>query len=304
MQITLQQAKCLDALAREGTFQAAAAALHRGHTAVLQAIRALEVEVDLALLDRRSYRTKLTPAGERVLAECRKLLAAERELEAACHEMKSGWEPSLKIVFDGIHPYEPILAVVARLVRENVPTRIAVRAEFLDGVEAAFVRDEADLMISVLPPSKVELEATALPSIGATLVAHRSHVLAKGKGRHASAELARHVLLTVRGSDPRLVLPTAGLEARSTVHLNDFATKKAAILAGVGYGWLPDYLARAELASGVLRPVRWEGESTHAFEPRLYRSRDARLGRAGERVTAALGIVSRAASSARVKAKR
>ena len=284
MEITLQQAKCLDALAREGTFQAAAAALGRGHTAVLQAIRTFEIEIDLVLLDRRAYRTTLTPAGERVLAGCRKLLAAERELEAACHEIKSGWEPSLKIVFDGVYPPGPILGVVARLVREKVPTRVEVRAEFLDGVERAFQRGEADLMISVLPPLGAHLRAVPLAAIGASLVAHRSHPLAKGRAPHSRSEMASHVLLTVRGSDPRLVLPTSGLEARSTVHLNDFASKKAAIEGAVGFGWLPDYLIEEELRSGVLRRIRWEAASTHSFEPRLYHKSDARLGRAAERV--------------------
>lgn len=288
LQITLQQARCLDALAREGTFQGAGVALRRGHTAILQAVRALEVETDLLLVDRRSYRTKLTEAGERILVECRKLLAAERELAAACHEIKSGWEPRLEIVFDGVYPAAPILAVVAELVRRDVPTRIVVRAEFLDGVEAAFRRDDAALMLAVLPPVDASLRALRLPALGASLVAHRAHPLAKGRAAHSREALARHVLLTVRGSDPRLVLSTSGLGARSTVHLNDFASKKAAILAGVGYGWLPDYLTERELRAGVLRRIRWEASSVHAFEPRLYHRSDHALGRAARRVVEVL----------------
>ncbi len=83
MNVTLDQARALDALARHGTFAAAAEMLHKGHTAVLYALRTLEEQTELVLLDRRGYRTRLTPAGERVLEHCRKLLAAERELEAA-----------------------------------------------------------------------------------------------------------------------------------------------------------------------------------------------------------------------------
>jgi len=79
MNVTLEQARALDALARHGTFAAAAKALHKGHTAVLYALRTLEEQTELALLDRRGYRTRLTAAGERVLEHCRKLLAAERD---------------------------------------------------------------------------------------------------------------------------------------------------------------------------------------------------------------------------------
>src|SRR5689334_17722029 len=130
MNVTLEQARALDALARHGTFAAAATALRKGHTAVLYALRTLEEQTELTLLDRRGYRTRLTPAGERVLEHCRKMLAAERELEAACAEIRAGWEPSLRIVFDGIFPAEPLLRVVKELRTEGASTRFHVSAEF------------------------------------------------------------------------------------------------------------------------------------------------------------------------------
>ena len=152
------------ALARHGTFAAAAQALHKGHTAVLYALRTLEEQTELTLLDRRGYRTRLTPAGERVLEHCRKLLAAERELENTCAEIRAGWEPTLRIVFDGIFPAEPLLRVVKQLRAEGAGTRFHVSGEFLAGVEAAFIRDEADLMVSVLPPTLPGCAPTACPS--------------------------------------------------------------------------------------------------------------------------------------------
>jgi DNA-binding transcriptional LysR family regulator len=289
MSITLEQARALDALDRHKTYQAAAKALHKAHSAVLFAVRSLEDQTGLVLLDRRGYRTKLTPAGERVLEACRTMLAAERAFENVCHEIKSGWEPRLCIVFDGVQPAAPILDVVAELVREQVPTRIDVRADFLDGVEASFEREEADLMIAVLPPRDARLSSIALPSIPASLVTHRGHPLAAPRKTYEPAELEQHVLCTVRGSDPRLVLGTSSLAPRTTIHLNDFAAKHAAILAGIGFGWLPDAMAQAELRSGVLKRIRWAGASTHLFEPRLYHRNDAVLGRAASRVLERLG---------------
>src|SRR6476659_3871826 len=109
LHLSLDQARALDAWARHGTFQRAAQALHKGHTAVLYALRTLEDQAGIKLVDRTGYRSRLTPAGQRVLEQCRKLLATERELESLCLEMRSGWEPSLKIVFDGVFPAAPIL---------------------------------------------------------------------------------------------------------------------------------------------------------------------------------------------------
>lgn len=291
--VSLDQARALDALERHGTFARAAAALRRGHTSVLYLIRTLEDALGFAVLDRTGYRTKLTPAGMRVLERCRALLAAEAELAATVGELRAGWEPMLTVVFDGIVPIEPLLVAVGELAREQVPTRIDVRAAFLAGVETTFVEANADLMIAVLPPRATDLVAVELPVIGASLVAHARHPLATG--RHSVASLRRHVLLTVHGSDPRLELPTSGLERGSTIHLNDFAAKRAAILAGLGYGWLPDAMIESELARGRVRRVRWTGASTHRFHPRLYHR--GHPGPAARRLIAALAPASGVSSA-------
>ena len=63
MSITLDQARTLDALAREGTLQLAAKRLRKGHPAVLYALKQLEQQTGLAILDR--YREVL-PSGAHV----------------------------------------------------------------------------------------------------------------------------------------------------------------------------------------------------------------------------------------------
>jgi DNA-binding transcriptional LysR family regulator len=266
--ITLEQARALDALDRAGTFAGAAAALRRGHTSVLYLIRTLEDALAFRVLDRSGYRTRLTPSGRRVLEGCRTLLAAEAELATTITELRAGWEPTVTVVFDGIVPIDPMLRAVGRLVAEQVPTRIDVRAEFLAGVEETFERAAADLMIAVLPPRAPALAIVELAPLTASLVVHADHPLATG--HHDERALRGHLLLTVHGSDPRLELSTSGIESRSTVHLNDFASKRAAILAGIGFGWLPDVLIEPELTRGRLRRIQWSRRSTHVFQPRLY----------------------------------
>jgi DNA-binding transcriptional LysR family regulator len=130
--------------------------------------------------------------------------------------------------------------------------------------------------------------STQLNPIGAELVVHTSHPLAKLK-RAEAADLEAHMLLTVRGSDPRLELPTAGLEPRSVVHLNDFWAKRAALLAGLGFGWMPVHLVRDELRRKTLRRVDFTGGATHEFRPRLVRRRGRTLGRAAQALVEALG---------------
>ncbi len=287
MNVTLEQARALDAWARCGTFQRAAQALHKGHTAVLYALRTLEEQAGLQLVDRRGYRSQLTPAGQRVLEQCRKLLAAEQEMESLCTELREGWEPSIKLVFDGVFPAAPILHVLGELAHENAPTRIEVAVAFLGRVEESFERDQADMMITVLPPQAPGLRVVALPHIRARLVTHRRHPLARRRRALTPDDLNEYVLVTVQGSDPRLQLATGQLEQRSTVRLSDFQAKKAAILQGIGIGWLPEHLITRELQRGELVTLELDGRRWHTFEPKLYH-RHGRLGRAGTRLVEAL----------------
>lgn len=269
MNVTLDQARTLDAFAREGTLQSAAKRLHKGHPAVLYALKHLEAQTGLSLFDRSGYRTRLTGAGEEVLKHCRAMLEAERALEVSCAVLKSGWEPVLRVVFDAIVPLTPFLSLVREVRAARAPTRTLLSVDSLSGVAQRFEAEDAQLMVTVLPvDASPSLEVHPLPKLRARLVAHRAHPLARMK-KVTRDSLAEHVLLTVRGSDPRLHLVTAELDTQSTVHLSDFHAKKDAIVEGLGFGWLPDWLIERELKRGELIPLKLPQGSVHVFEPRV-----------------------------------
>lgn len=285
MALSLDQARALDAFARHGTFEAAGRALAKRHTAVVYALGALEESLGLALLDRSGYRSTLTPAGEEILVEARALLAAAHAVEARAEALRTGWEPRLRVVVDGIVPVDRLLGAVRELSSLGATTRISVTTAFLSGVEEELVADHADLMLSVLPVREPGLVRVALEPVDAVLVAHKSHPLARARGPLGDDDLAAHVWLTVRGSDPRLQLRTSELDASAVVALSDFHAKKAAILSGFGVGWLPEWLAKPELASKELVRIHWRGGSEHSFRVTLAHRGRGRLGRAGALVT-------------------
>ena len=92
--------------------------------------------------------------------------------------------------------------------------------------------------------------------------------------------MQRHLLLTVRGSDERLSLSTVDLDQVSMVHLSDFSSKKAAILQGLGYGWLPEALIARELKKKTLKEIRWKNASEHIYHPCVYHRGERTLGKA------------------------
>ncbi len=265
--LTLEQARTLAVFAREGSLAAAARALHRTHSAVLYGLRQLEEQCGLSLLDRSGYRTVLTERGIEVLKCCDDLLEAEANLIFRCEILRQGWEPVLSVVFDAVYPLAPVLEVVRMVSRTSAPTRVRLQAAALAQVEERFVADKASLMISILPTALTGVTVLPLRPIEVHLVAHRDHALA-GRKRLVRDDLNAFALLTVQGSDPRLRLP-AERDVQSAVALSDFHAKKAAILAGIGYGWLPDWLTEEERARGELQVVDLEEGNVHAFHPHL-----------------------------------
>ncbi len=263
--LTLDMLRTLDALAREGTLARAGKRLGKQPSAVVYALAQLEAQLELPLLDRSGYRTRLNPAGEAVLAQARRVLAELEALAGTVARLRDGWEPTLRVVVDGVVPAEPLLRAIRHLAAE-APTRVELQVAFLAGVEHTFASWPADLMLSVLPPLEATLTTFDLAPLPTWLVCAPGHALARG--RVGPAELADHVLVTVRGSDPRLVLPTAPLEAQAPIVLHDFATKRTALLEGLGYGWMPAHLVAEDLAAQRLVRVDFTGGNAHVLQPR------------------------------------
>src|SRR5574343_1828551 len=87
----------LQAVARAGSFAAAARELGLVPSAVTYRVRQVEDALDALLFDRASRQARLTPAGAELLREGERLLA---EMDAVANRVKrvaSGWEPQLTI---------------------------------------------------------------------------------------------------------------------------------------------------------------------------------------------------------------
>ena len=102
----------MDAIARTGSFAAAARELGKVPSALTYSVRQLEEALDVLLFDRGSRQARFTSAGEELLTEGRRLLA---QMDAVAHRVKrvaSGWETQLTVAVDSvisrITVFEPI----------------------------------------------------------------------------------------------------------------------------------------------------------------------------------------------------
>src|SRR6201988_2630111 len=118
MQLDLGALEAFDAVVKFGGVARAAGHLHKVQSAVSHQIQKLEEQLGVSLFNRDGYRVQLTPTGEAVLAESRRLLAQSEHIRSVARQFSQGWEPGLVIIVDGILPLDPTLAALKTLADE------------------------------------------------------------------------------------------------------------------------------------------------------------------------------------------
>ncbi|TXZ86758.1 LysR family transcriptional regulator, partial [Vibrio cholerae] len=92
----------LDAVARLGSFTAAAEVLHKVPSAISYSVRQIESELGVVLFRRLPRKVELTPAGELFMLEARQLLRQMEEIRAQTKRAAHGWRKTLKVTLDNV----------------------------------------------------------------------------------------------------------------------------------------------------------------------------------------------------------
>jgi DNA-binding transcriptional LysR family regulator len=285
MRIDIDSFNVLQVLVEEGSFAKASERLHKAQSAVSYQVKKLEQHLGVTLFNRDKYRAELTSEGKIILIEGQRLLEQLANIEHLASRFSQGWEPKLELVIDGSLPMEPIMTALKRMSEHNVPTKIQLNMEFLGGVQHRFERDKADLMLVKDYRSGPYYDAKPLPSITSVLVVANSHPLALAKEVSLS-QLQQHVELTIEDSSPsRLGRDELQFGGDKVFYLSGFIMKKNALLKGLGFGWMPDFLIGEELAAGELVMVDFMGGSRFNYTPQLVSTLARPLGRAGQLFT-------------------
>lgn len=286
MDVTLEGAQALVAIAEAGSFSAAARRLGKVQSAVSYNVKQLEGALGVALFDRSGHRAQLTSAGRVILGEARLLLSRARRMEALGARLGQGFEPRLQVVVDGAVPMAPLLEALDALGAEDLPTHIQLRTEYLGGVPVRFDELGADLMLSLVPVSGPGWQVVPLQELDFRLMACPEHP-AVAQAPLSPSELAHHLELSVHDSDPETWSRDTNLNPGARVfYVGDFAAKREGLVRGLGLGWMPKHLVQSELEAGRL--VELAGAGRKRFPLSLCWREDRPLGPVGERLRGAL----------------
>ncbi|MEH6462338.1 MAG: LysR family transcriptional regulator [Shewanella psychromarinicola] len=285
MRIDIDAFNVLQVLVEEGSFSKASERLHKAQSAVSYQVKKLEQHLGVTLFNRDNYRAELTPEGKVILAEGQRLLQHLANIEHLASRFSQGWEPKLELVIDGALPMEPIMTALKRMSEHNIPTKVQLNMEFLGGVQHRFERDQADLMLVKDYRTGPSYHPKPLPAITSVLVASSQHPLSQLKGI-SLPELQQHVELTIEDSSPgKRDRDEMQFGGDKVFYLSGFIMKKNALLKGLGFGWMPDFLIAEELHQGQLIEIDFIGGNRFSFTPQLVSTLERPLGRAGQLFT-------------------
>lgn len=281
--ITLDALRVLDAIARRGSFAAAADSLHRVPSAVSYTVHKLEEDLDVALFDRSGHRASLTPSGRYLLEQGRHLLDAAETLAHNTREVASGWESRLRVAVDTLLPMEATYEAVRAFIALGAPVELQLMEEVFAGSWDALNDRRCDLVLGVNLQQRPNslMETLPLGEVPFVYAVAPDHPLNR-ETQPLTEDHIRPYPAVVAADTSRQMRPgTAGIFSRQrTLTVSNMTQKIAAQVAGLGVGWLPKHQIARQLEEGRLvalqvtperAPVtvgmaRWENHAGKAAE--------------------------------------
>lgn len=245
------------AVAEEGGFAAAARRLDTSPPSVTRAVAELETRLGARLLHRTTRSVTVTGAGERFLADCRRILAEIDEAErhaAGIHAAPSG----LVTVTGSVVFGREVLAPVLLALQARYP-EIELSALFLDRV-VNLQEEGVDIAVRI-----AELPDSALAAVWVGQVRHvlcaAPDYLAKHGRPETPADLARHDIISFAHETRRGEWvfyhdgKARGMRVPSRLRFNMADPAIAAAIAGRGIARVLSYMIAPHLESGALECV-------------------------------------------------
>ena len=180
MQLELRHLRYFLAVAEELNFSRAAERLHIAQPALSAQIRVLETQLGCELFARTTRKVALTPAGELLLEDARKIVSAAEEAEAKVRAVARGQRGLLRVGFAAHGAGETGTAILRRFAEEfsAIETEL-VESATIDGIQRAVRDRETDVAFAWAPLLHEELLSAPVLSERKLVAVNASHPLAQ-----------------------------------------------------------------------------------------------------------------------------
>jgi DNA-binding transcriptional LysR family regulator len=236
-----------------GSFAAAGRRLGRATSAVSYAIANLEQQLGVQLFDRdHARRPALTEAGAAVLSEARSVSVVVDNLRAKVKGLLDGLEAEIALAVDVMLPTARLVDAM-RAFEATFPT-VALRlyVEALGAVTQLVHSGIADIGISGVDATLPGIERIKVGGVELIPVAAPSHPLAAGRA-HPPGAARNFVQLVLTDRSTLTEGRDFSVIGVRTWRLADLGSKHALLLAGIGWGNMPEPMVHDDLAAGRLK---------------------------------------------------
>ncbi|MBQ0917349.1 LysR family transcriptional regulator [Hydrogenophaga aromaticivorans] len=231
-----------------GSLLAAARALGSSQPTVGRHISELEAQLGTVLFERTGRGLAPTPAGLRLAEAARAMESGALALLSSVGASRSTLEGTVRISAS-----QPVACVL-------LPPLLAQLRQTLPGIQVELVasnavsnllRREADIALRMVRPVQASLVARRIGQVGLSACAHRDYLARRGTPAEP-ADLLQHDLV---GNDQVMDIPR-GFAAlghdvpreRLVLRTDDLMAYWSAVRAGMGIGFVADYLLRTDPA--------------------------------------------------------
>ena len=282
--LSLDQMRAALSVAQTGSFSAAARQLGRTQSALSYAVTALESQMGVALFDRADgRRPKATEAGRILLREIEIVVRQAHELREKAKAVAAGLEPEVSLILDAHYPLEPLMPVLHEFRQAFPAVQIRLAVEALGAVSKGVLDGTAVIGIMASAPDlSPGLVGDALAPIERIPVVSTRHGLpdagAEGDAS-GGGETAGLVQIVLTDRSEATIGRDYAVHSGRTWRVSDLECKRALLLAGLGWGYMPEHRVAADLAEGRLRRLHIDGlRDRNSVAVIVIRRRDRLLG--------------------------
>ncbi|WP_115720514.1 LysR family transcriptional regulator [Gallaecimonas mangrovi] len=250
-------------LAEELHFGRAAARLNIAQPALSQQLQTLEKQLDCALLLRDRRNVRLTPAGQALLLEARKVVSSVERALAAVDSVKKGLRGTLRLGYVGSSMMDPRLPTLIRLFSERYPdVELKLEETHVEHQLQLLSNDALDIALVRMPlPANADIATQTFSSQPLMAALPEGHPLLK-HSKINPAMLSQESFLLLDDpfgmallDDVLATCRRAGFAPKPGLKVQQLTTLLGLVAAGQGVGLVPTLSGALAMKGVVLRPL-------------------------------------------------
>lgn len=242
--LTFQQLRIFEAIARNGSFTAAAEELFLTQPTVSMQIKKMTDAIGLQLFEQIGRQVYLTEAGRELLATSREIFNSLSRYEEAIANIKGIKEGALSIT--GVTTAEYFAPRVLGAFHQRYPgIKVSLKVANREMVLNRLAENRDDLYILGQPPKEMNVIITPFLENPLVVLAPKNHRLAGQKNIPLEAITKECFLMRESGSGTRIaferLLNERGVTLKNIIELGSNEAVKQGIIGGLGVSVLSKY---------------------------------------------------------------